>query len=69
MLLDYREKQRLGERVKEGSYYTDGKSLYEVEMIGATGCVTIRNCRTEGARCLGIENFRARYWLVRERGS
>jgi hypothetical protein len=48
-----------------GAYYTDGDHLYETDSIGATGCVVFRDCVNGSARCLSIEDFRARFWLVK----
>jgi hypothetical protein len=48
-----------------GAYYTDGHRLYETESIGATGCVSFRDCCTDRHRCLSIEDFRAHFWLVK----
>lgn len=62
---DRRQCLRLAARVLMGAYYTDGERLYETESIGATGCVIFRDCCTDGHRCLSIEDFRARFWLVK----
>lgn len=62
------QKRALASRVILGGYYTDGQDLYATEAFGATGCVMFRAGR-DGAslRCLSIEDFRARMWLVKER--
>ena len=62
---DLNERRRLAARVLIGAYYTDGSRLYETEAIGATGCVVFRDCVTGWDRCLSIEDFRARFWLVK----
>jgi hypothetical protein len=62
---DLNERRRLAARVLIGAYYTDGSGLYETEAIGATGCVVFRDCCTGFDRCLSIEDFRARFWLVK----
>ena len=59
------ERRRLAARVLIGAYYTDGSRLYETEAIGATGCVVFRDCCTGLDRCLSIEDFRAKFWLVK----
>jgi len=59
------ERRRLAARVLIGAYYTDGTHLYETDSIGATGCVVFRDCVTGWDRCLSIEDFRARFWLVK----
>jgi hypothetical protein len=59
------ERRRLASRVLIGAYYTDGDHLYETDSIGATGCVVFRDCVNGSARCLSIEDFRARFWLVK----
>jgi hypothetical protein len=63
---DLNERRRLAARVLIGAYYTDGSRLYEIAAIGATGCVVFRDCCTGLDRCLSIEDFRARFWLVRQ---
>jgi hypothetical protein len=62
---DLNERRRLAARVLIGAYYTDGSGLYETEAIGATGCVVFRDCCAGSVRCLSIEDFRARFWLVK----
>lgn len=59
------ERRTLAGRVVPGAYYTDGRALFEVDAIGATGCVTLRSCWNGGTRCFGIEDFRAKFWLVK----
>lgn len=63
-LIGYDEKRRLAQRVRLGSYYTDGRELCVAESIGATGCVVIRY--DDEVRCLDILDFRRWFWLVRE---
>lgn len=58
-------RRELATRVRIGGYYTDGDRLVAPEAIGATGCVVFRDCCTNWDRCLSIEDFRARFWLVR----
>jgi hypothetical protein len=65
-ILSHEQRQEFGSRVKVGSYYQDGRDLFEVTMIGSTGCVTVQDCRTFRSRCLAIDTFRKGYWLVRE---
>jgi hypothetical protein len=62
---DLNERRRLAARVLIGAYYTDGSGLYETEAIGATGCVVFRDCCSGFDRCLSIDDFRARFWLVK----
>jgi hypothetical protein len=64
-MLDRRKRLRLAARVLIGAYYTDGDRLYETESIGATGCVSFRDCCTGLQRCLSIDDFRAHFWLVK----
>jgi hypothetical protein len=60
------EKRLLARRVAQGGYCTDGCSLYEITNVGnVTGCVTVRDCRSEEERCLGIIDFRRAVWRVR----
>ena len=66
-LVDLDERRRLAARVLIDAYYTDGARLYETEAIGATGCVVFRDCCTGSVRCLSIDDFRERFWLVRTR--
>lgn len=58
------EKRRLADRVHVGAIYTDGVEPYEIEAIGPTGCITMRDFHDQ-VRCLSLENFRAWCWLVR----
>lgn len=62
---DLNQRRMLAARVLIGAYYSDGSRLYETEAIGATGCVVFRDCCTGFDRCLSIEDFRARFWLVK----
>lgn len=65
MIIDLDQRRALARRVVVRAFYTDGLDLYETESIGATGCVTLRDCReTERIRCLSIQDFRSALWLV-----
>jgi hypothetical protein len=64
--ISYAEKRLLARRVAATGYYTDGCNLYEIANVGnVTGCVTIRDCRSETERCLAILDFRRAVWRVR----
>ncbi len=54
------------QRVKPGSYYTDGKHLVQVFRVYELGHVQVRDCETEEIWGYGIESFRRYWWLVRE---
>lgn len=61
-------KRQLATRIRVGSYYTDGRALFEIAGIGATGCVTVRSAWNGGTRCFDITDFRRMFWLVRDPG-
>lgn len=59
-------RRTLARRVVLGGYYTDGRALVEVVAIEmSSACVVIRSSWNGGTRCLGIADFRAKFWLVK----
>jgi hypothetical protein len=64
-ILSHQKKKELGARVLLDAYYTDGQRLVETTGIGASGCVTVRDCASGQIKCLAIDGFRERYWLIR----
>lgn len=66
-LLGFKEKEKLGQRVMLDAYYRDKGAhaqMYETVMIGANGCVTIRDSCSGRMKCLSIADFRESYWLI-----
>jgi hypothetical protein len=54
----------LTQRVKVGSYYTNGTELFRVEEVHALGSLTLQNVATDGFREIGIDAFRRQMWLA-----
>lgn len=54
----------LVDRVQVGALYTEGQDLWEVVEVHALGTVTLINDDMR-ERTIGIDAFRARFWLVR----
>lgn len=54
-------------RIRQGGYYTDGHDLVEIGKVRmAAPCVEFYEVVSERLRCLGVLEFRERFWLVKD---